>query len=58
MNQHPFWKPKFLQVSFAQIVSAVGLFTGHLDAGAYVAVTTLVLATFTAGSVTENKLLK
>lgn len=57
-DQHRFWRPKFLVTAFVQVSSCVALFTGHLDGGAYVAVSTLSLATFTAGSVTENKLLK
>lgn len=58
MNQHPLWKPKFLVTAFVQLSSCLALFSGHLDGGAYVAVSTLTLATFTAGSVTENRLMK
>lgn len=57
-EQHPFWKPKFLQSAFAQLVSTVGLFSGHLDQGGWVTVTTLILSVYTAASVVENKLLK
>jgi len=53
--QHPLWKPKFLQSAFAQVMSSVALFTGHIGGGEFVAVTTLVLATFSAASVIENQ---
>jgi hypothetical protein len=58
MEQHSFWKPKFLQTSFAQAIASVALFTGHLDQGGWVTVTVLIVGQFTAGSVIENKLLK
>lgn len=58
MEQSPFWKPKFLQTAFAQLASTLALFTGHLDQGGFVTLTTLILAMFTTASVVENKLLK
>lgn len=58
MGQSRWWRPKFLTTAFVQVSSCVALFTGHLDGGAYVAVSTLTLATFSAASVTENRLMK
>lgn len=58
MNQHPLWRPKFLQTAFAQVVGAVALFTGHIDQGGFVTLSTLVIGMFTAGSVTENRLMR
>ncbi len=58
MNQHPLWKPKFLITAFVQVSSCLALFAGYLDGGAYVSVSTLTLATFSAASVTENRLMK
>jgi hypothetical protein len=57
-NQHPFWKPKFIQSFFVQVMSTILVFTGHLDQGGYVTLSTLIIGMFTAGSVIENKLLK
>lgn len=57
-DQSPFWKPKFLQSAFAQLAATAGLFSGHLDQGGFVTLTTLIIGMFTAASVTENKLLK
>lgn len=56
--QSPFWKPKFLQATFAQVTATVALFSGHLDQGGYVTVTTLILGIYTTGNVTENIKLK
>jgi hypothetical protein len=58
MEQHSFWKPKFIQTAFAQLAATVALFTGHLDQGGWVTVTVLIVGQFTAGSVLENKFLK
>ena len=58
MEQHRFWRPKFIQTAFVQLVGAVGLFTGHLDQGGFVTLSTLVIGMFSAASVTENRLMK
>jgi hypothetical protein len=58
MEQHPLWKPKFLQTAFVQVVGAIGLFSGHLDQGGFVTLSTLVIGMFSAASVTENRLMK
>jgi hypothetical protein len=58
MTQPEWWKPKFFQTAFAQIASTVALFTGNLDQGGFVTVTTLVIGLFSAASVVENKLMK
>jgi hypothetical protein len=58
VNQSPFWKPKFLQTAFAQLVASVALFSGHIDQGGFITLTTMIVGMFTAASVTENKLLK
>jgi hypothetical protein len=57
VTQSPFWKPKFLQASFAQLSGTVALFTGHLDAGGWITLTTMIFGMYSAASVTENKLL-
>lgn len=57
-DQSKWWRPKWTITAFVQVSSCVALFTGHLDGGAYVAVSTLTLATFSAASVTENRLMK
>lgn len=46
---------KFLSQAFCQVVSAVGLFTGHISGGEWVAVSTLVLAVYSAGNVAAQK---
>lgn len=58
MNQAAWWKPKFIQTAFVQVVGAAALFSGHLDQGGFVTLSTLVIGMFTAGSVTENRLMK
>lgn len=55
-EQSPFWKPKFIQTCFAQVAATVALFTGHLDQGGYITVTTMIVGMFTAASVIENKI--
>lgn len=57
-DQHRYWKPKFHMTAFVQIMSTIALFTGHIDQGGYITVSTLALGMFTAGSVAENRLLK
>lgn len=57
-EQSAFWKPKFIQTAFAQLIASVALFSGHLDQGGWVTVTVLIVGQFTAGSVLENKFLK
>lgn len=56
IHQSPFWKPKFIQTAFAQGVASIALFTGHIDQGGYITLTTMIIGMFTAASVTENKL--
>ena len=58
MEQHPFWKPKFLQTAFVQVSALFLCYTGHLDQGGYVTLSSLIVGMFTAASVVENKLLK
>jgi hypothetical protein len=36
----------------------VALFTGHLDQGGFVTLSTLIIGMFSAASVVENKLMK
>jgi hypothetical protein len=55
MEQSKYWKPKFSMTAFVQIMSTVALFSGHIDQGGYITVSTLSLGMFTAGSVVENK---
>lgn len=57
-DQSPFWKPKFLQTAFVQIVSALALFDGKLDQGGFVTISTMIFAMFTAASVIENKIIQ
>jgi hypothetical protein len=57
-DQHPLWKPKFIQSAFVQLMSTFALFTGHIDQGGYVTLSSLVIGMFTAGSVIENQMLK
>lgn len=59
MKQHPqsrYWKPKFKMTAFVQVMSTIALFSGHIDQGGYITVSTLALGMFTAGSVVENKI--
>lgn len=58
MDQSPFWKPKFIQTAFAQLAGTMALFSGHIDQGGFITLTTMIVGMFTAASVTENKLLK
>lgn len=57
-DQHPMWKPKFIQTAFVQVTSFYLMLTGHLDQGGYVTLSTLIVGMFTAASVIENKVLK
>lgn len=57
MNQQsPFWKPKFIQSAFAQAVASVALFSGHIDQGGFITLTTMIVGMFTTASVVENKI--
>lgn len=56
MYQSPFWKPKFIQTAFAQVVASLALFSGHMDQATWQAVTVLIIGMFSAASVVENKL--
>lgn len=58
MDQAAWWRPKFIQTAFVQVIGSIALFTGHLDQGGYVTLSTLVIGMFTAGSVTENRLMR
>lgn len=58
MEQSKYWKPKFHMTAFVQVMSTIALFSGYIDQGGYITISTLSLGMFTAGSVTENKLLK
>lgn len=58
MSQSPYWKPKFYCTAFV-LVSATGLrITNLLGPGEWVAVVNIAMATFVAGSVAENKVMK
>lgn len=57
-DQAVWWRPKFIQSFFVQVVGALALFTGHLDQGGFVTLSTLVIGMFSAASVTENRLMK
>jgi hypothetical protein len=56
MTQHPLWKPKFLMTAFVMVSGTVALFAHLIADGSWVTLMNLSLATFTAASVTENKL--
>lgn len=56
MSQSAFWKPKFLQSAFAQVVASAALFTGHMDQATWQAVTVLIVGMFSTASVVENKI--
>lgn len=58
VKQHPLWKPKFLVTAYVLLSATALLIFGKLDGGSWVAVVNLALATFVAGSVYENKVLK
>lgn len=49
---------KFYQSAFCQVVSAIGLFMGVITGGEWVAVSTLVLAVYSAGNVAAQKVAK
>jgi len=49
-------KTKFMQAAFVQVTGAVALFTGKIDGGTYVALSTLALAVHAAADVTDKKL--
>ena len=49
---------KFLLTLFVLLVSAVALFMGHLEPGAWVAVSTLAITSYGAADVTEKKFIK
>ena len=57
-DQSAYWKPKFYMTAFI-VVSALVLVSTHtIGSGEWVAINSLVLTTYVAGSVVENKLLK
>lgn len=47
---------KFYQSAFVQITGAIALFTGKIDGGTYVALSTLALAVHAAADVTDKRL--
>lgn len=47
---------KFIQAFFVQITGAIALFTGKIDGGTYVALSTLALTIHAAADVTDKKL--
>lgn len=46
---------KLWHAMFVQIVSAVALFTGHIDGGTWVAASTISLAVYAAADVMQKK---
>jgi hypothetical protein len=46
---------KFLQAAFVQISGCVALFTGKIDGGTYVALSTIALAIYGAANVMDKK---
>jgi hypothetical protein len=46
---------KFLQAAFVQISGCVALFTGKIDGGTYVALSTIALAVYGAANVMDKK---
>lgn len=46
---------KFLQAAFVQVSGCVALFTGHIDGGTYLGLSTLALAIYSAANVAEKK---
>jgi hypothetical protein len=46
---------KFLQAAFVQVSGCVALFTGHVDGGTYVALSTLALGIYAAANVAAKK---
>jgi hypothetical protein len=47
---------KFLQAAFVQISGCVALFTGKIDGGVYVALSTLALSIYAAANVMDKKM--
>ena len=47
---------KFLQSAFVQVTGAIGLYTGHIDPGSYVALSTIALAVYGAADVADKRL--
>ena len=46
---------KFVQSAFVQVTGAVGLFTGKVDAGTYVALSTLALSIYAVADVVQKR---
>ena len=55
-KQHWLYRPKFIQAAFVQISGCIALFTGFIDGGTYVTLSSLALSIYAAASVVENKL--
>jgi hypothetical protein len=51
-------KTKFMQAAFVQVTGAIALFSGKIDGGTYVALSSLALAIHAAADVTDKKLNK
>ena len=49
---------KFMLACFAMIISAIGLFSGQLDGGTWVAACSLVLGLYGAANVAETQVSK
>lgn len=47
---------KYQHAAFVQLVGAVALFTGHVDGGTFVALSTLCLAIYSAANVADKKM--
>ncbi len=47
---------KFLQSAFVQVTGAVALFTGKIDGGTYVALSTLALSIYGVAVVADKRL--
>lgn len=47
---------KFIQSFFVQLSGCVALFSGHIDGGTYVALSTLALSIYAAANVIDKKM--
>ena len=56
-DQHPLWKPKFIQTAFVQLSGCVALFIDKIDGGTYVALSTLALSVYSVANVVEQRML-
>lgn len=58
MEQSKWWKPKAIAAGFVMVSATVLVCAGVLTGGEWITAVLAALATFTAASVTENRLLK